>query len=314
MRTDPQRLREGRSKVKNTDDKANCGIYWSFKLLTEMVQILAEHFPIPAEPESGREAWNLFILGRQMIDHLLDAIHDIERGSDSDDLKATRIKLIREFQASLENMKPPTPPDILQYAQKSEPTGASPQAEPTPEGVKKYVRWAAEGRLTECPHGYADGIPCPHCDQEDAEKAEHQAESSGEKESPLDVYWQAMHAVSRSKTHAQKQIEALEAVAAEAVRRDNEQFSNWLSSRGHPQAPALAELQKEIASLRATANADAILAVERQTEIKQKDARIERLEGLLRNAQSLSISKFTSGDDWMLLDCAIVAALRGEAK
>lgn len=36
---------------------------------------------------------------------------------------------------------------------------------------KKYLPWTEAGGPNECPHGRAEGIPCPHCDEkEDLEK------------------------------------------------------------------------------------------------------------------------------------------------
>jgi hypothetical protein len=30
---------------------------------------------------------------------------------------------------------------------------------------KKYMDWARAGGPNECKHGYAEGIPCPYCDE-----------------------------------------------------------------------------------------------------------------------------------------------------
>jgi hypothetical protein len=32
---------------------------------------------------------------------------------------------------------------------------------------KAYIPWADAGGPNECPHGYAEGIPCPRCDADD---------------------------------------------------------------------------------------------------------------------------------------------------
>jgi len=46
----------------------------------------------------------------------------------------------------------------------NKPTSSDPTPIPTHKATKKYVDWASAGGPDECSHGYAAGIPCPHCD------------------------------------------------------------------------------------------------------------------------------------------------------